>query len=53
MVDGQAEFLPRHVIYATSATMDGMAIKLTEEQMQEDAAALIEDNKRVFDELDD
>ena len=30
-----------------------MATKLTEEQMRKDAAALIEDNREVFDELDD
>ena len=50
---GQTKFSFRYVKYAIPTTKDGMATKLTEEQMRKDAAALIEDNREVFDELDD
>lgn len=41
------------VIYAISAIKDRMAVRITEERKRKDAAALIEDNKEVFDKLDD
>lgn len=45
--------MPVSVICAMFAIRDLMAVRLTEEQKRKDAAALIEDNKEVFDRLDD
>ena len=45
--------MPGSVICAMLAIRDLMAVRLTEEQKRKDAAALIEDNKEVFDRLDD
>lgn len=45
--------VPGSVICAMLAIKNRMAEQLTEERKRKDAAALIEDNKEVFDRLDD